>query len=311
MTPRTSSSPTALSERVAEAKAANTGTALVAVTPRQRIEKNRLQIEALIPRTTGMSVDHFLEVVYSELRRTPKLAECTPGSVLGAVFTLAQIGLEPGPLGLAYLEPRRNHGVMEARPGIMYRGFLELASRSGRLASIVAQTVHKNDRFKYNLGTAEVWHDFDLEEDRGPSIGYYARATFSVNGLPGGAALKVMGKSEVKRYREFSQSFKRGAGPWVDEDSVQFDAQALKTVLLRLEPFLPKSSELAYAVAADSRTVVVSEDGKDVDIQGDDFGTDDDIADGEIIGTPEGAADEATNAAAEQEALDGFDGGEF
>jgi len=280
MTPRTSSSPTALSERVAEVKAANTGTALVPVTPRQRIEKNRLQIEALIPRTTGMSVDHFLEVVYSELRRTPKLAECTPGSVLGAVFTLAQIGLEPGPLGLAYIEPRRNHGVMEARPGIMYRGFIQLAYNSARLASITAQTVYKNDRFRYNLGTAEVWHDFDLEEDRGPSIGYYARATIK----EGDPILKVMGKSEVKKYREFSQSFKRGYGPWADENSVQFDAMGLKTVLLRLEPSLPKSSELAYAVAADAHVVRVSDDSKDIDIQGDDFGTnDDDIVDGEIV----------------------------
>ena len=67
MTSRTSSAPGALSERVAEAKAASTGTALVAVTPSQLLEKNSQAIVAALP--SMLTVERFKRAVLTEFRK--------------------------------------------------------------------------------------------------------------------------------------------------------------------------------------------------------------------------------------------------
>ncbi len=307
MTPRTSSAPGALSERVAEAKAANAGTALVPVTPSQLLEKNTAAIAAALP--SMLTVERFKRAVLTEFRRPgSKLPECVrdnPASVVGAFVTLAQLGLEPGPLHLAAIVPRRENGKWTANPQIEYRGYIELAGRSGRLRDIMAESICENDEFHFDRATGEISHTWDLHNDRGAAYAYYAIANYP----NGGRAFVVMNKSEVNKYKMRSDLGKLNKGPWATD----YDQMAKKTCIRRLEPYLPKSTELAMAFAADERTVTQVGDDQVIE---DDFidveAIDEEVtADGEIIGTPEDTEAVARLADAEQEALDGFSGDSF
>lgn len=246
MPARQSSLPAALTEKVANgnlpAKSAEpTNYALVA-SQREAIER------ALTG--TPVSVERYIRAVQTLVRKPEThLAECTPLSFLGAVVTLAQLGLEPGPLGLSYIEARRNGrtGRYEARPGVMYRGHVELGMRSGRLLRIGAFDVHENDEFDFDQAEGTVHHTWDLRAERGAVYGHYGIADLK----GGGRVLLVMSCAEAEGYRQYSAPGSKGKGPWANHPH----AMHRKTVILRMEPYLPKSSEMALAFAADGRTV--------------------------------------------------------
>src|SRR5690606_30662561 len=67
------------------------------------IERMKPQIARALPK--HMDPDRLARIATTVLRQTPQLGQCTPESLLGALMTCAQLGLEPGPLGHAYLVP--------------------------------------------------------------------------------------------------------------------------------------------------------------------------------------------------------------
>src|SRR6266567_377007 len=89
------------------------------------------------------------ENVMTEIRRTPKLLECSPESLLGAMMLAAQLGLEPGPLGQVYLVPFKR----QVEFVVGYRGYIDLAYRSGQVKDVAAALVHEGDEFSYQYGT--------------------------------------------------------------------------------------------------------------------------------------------------------------
>ena len=88
----------------------------------------------------------FARLALTELRRRPDLLQCSQESLIGAMVQMAQIGLEPGPLGHAYLVPYKG----EIQLQIGYRGLLELARRSGELRSVPihANVVYDGDEWQ-------------------------------------------------------------------------------------------------------------------------------------------------------------------
>src|SRR5688500_12783632 len=68
------------------------------------LAKSEQQLAAARPK--GIPASYMMRVVLTAVQRTPALLECTPVSLLGAVFQAAQLGLVPdGVLGQAYLVP--------------------------------------------------------------------------------------------------------------------------------------------------------------------------------------------------------------
>jgi len=62
------------------------------------INKMKGEIAKALP--SVITPERFTRMVLSALSTTPKLAECTPKSFLGAMMNAAQLGLEPNtPLG--------------------------------------------------------------------------------------------------------------------------------------------------------------------------------------------------------------------
>lgn len=181
--------------------------------------------------------DRMMRVVLTALRRTPALANCNDASLLGALMTFAQLGLEPGtPLGHAYLVP---YGK-ECTPIVGYMGYIELARRSGLVKNIYAFAVREGDTFKYTLGlypTLEHIPSDAADRESKPITHTYAVAHIR-DAEP---IFEVLSLAQIEARRKKSASGRNG--PWVDH----FEAMAKKSAIRALWKWLPKSAEMQRA----------------------------------------------------------------
>jgi recombination protein RecT len=218
----------------------------------QLLERLKPQIARALPR--HMSAERITRIALTTLRTNEKLQQCDPASFLGAVMLSAQLGLEPGPLGHAYLVPYGR----EVQFIIGYKGILDLARRSGEIQSIEAREVCENDQFEFSYGLEPVLTHTPAREDRGKPTWYYGVAKFK----DGGYYFDVMSIEEVEAHRNRSKA--KNAGPWVTD----YSAMARKTVIRRMAPFLPLSVEAASAVATDEATATFDVSGDTIDVGG-------------------------------------------
>lgn len=236
---------TALATR-ADQQAGNDGKQIVPLST--RIERLQPTFQLAMPK--GMEATRLVRDALTCLRTIKDLDRCDPDSVLGALMTCAQLGLRPGVLGHAWPLPYWDGrtGGYRAQLVIGYQGLIELAHRSGQIASLIARTVHENDHFDVDYGLADsLIHKPNLRADRGAPIAYYAIAKF----VSGGHAFLVMTHADMVNHRDRyapRNKAKQIVGPWVDN----FDAMALKTTIRQLAKYMPKSTDLlAEAIAAD------------------------------------------------------------
>ena len=214
--------------------------------------QQKTQIARALPK--HMSAERFARIVLTECRRTPRLMGCTQESLLGAVMLSAQLGLEPGPLGHAYMVPFRNTkaGTTEVQFIIGYKGLIDLARRSGNIESIVAREVCERDVFEFEYGLDERLVHRPALTDRGSPIAYYAVAKYR----DGGHTMLVMSLDDIAARRARSRA--KDSGPWVTDP----DAMSKKTVIRAMASYLPLSIEAAQAVLADE--TVTTDLGPDV-----------------------------------------------
>lgn len=200
-----------------------------------------------------MNADRMARIALTCFRSTPKLAECNPKSVFAAVIQAAQLGIEPGLLGEAYLIPFKD--TCQLIPG--YAGLIKLAKQTGQVIDIYAMAVRAKDKFKCSFGLVrELVHEpkasaggFPASQaERGDIIGVYAVAVFKDQTR----TFVLLGKDEVDRIRDGSQGYQTAKkydrldkSPWQSH----YEEMSLKTAIRRLCKTLPKSPELAQALA--------------------------------------------------------------
>ncbi len=192
--------------------------------------------------------ERFARTVATEYRRTPKLYECSPESALGAMMLAAQLGLEPGPLGHVYLVPFK--GAVEFIVG--YKGFIDLAYRSGQVKDVSAALVHDGDSFAFREGT----RPFLDHTPSGPAGEREVTDGYAVARLKnGGTVFVVLYPEDFDKAKARSASGSKGSGPWVTD----LKAMQRKTCVRRLAPFLPSSPVLAQALGVDQTEPVFEE----------------------------------------------------
>ena len=205
------------------------------------LEQMKGEIARCLPK--HLTPERMARIAMTELRKTPKLQECDPMSFIAAIMQASQLGLEPGILGSCYLIPFNNDqtGKVECTfmPG--YRGFLDLARRSGQIVSLVSRAVYSNDEFSYEFGLKENLIHKPAMNDRGELVAVYAVALLK----DGGHQFDVMSKKDVDIIKNQSKS--KNKGPWV----THYEEMAKKTVLRKLFKWLPCSVEMQKAVSLD------------------------------------------------------------
>jgi recombination protein RecT len=183
------------------------------------------QFALALPRS--ITPDRMVRVALTALHKTPKLLSCTQESLLSALMTCAELGLEP--------DGRRVHLIPYGNVCqliIDYKGLVELAMRTGKVSNIHADVVCENDVFEYDLGEIKT-HKIDFRKPRGEVYAAYALVRFK----DGTAKAEVMSKNEIDRIKDRSKAGK--SGPWVTD----WSEMAKKTAFRRLSKWLQLSPE--------------------------------------------------------------------
>lgn len=191
------------------------------------------QIARALP--SHLTPERFLRVATTMLLRVPKLAECSQESFMKAMLDCSSLGIEP--------DGRRAHLIpygKEVQLIIDWKGLVELAKRSGEVATWKAETVKENDEFSWENG--EITHRADWRTDRGKLQCVYSRVVLK----SGEVDTEVMTLAEVEAIRKRSKAGSNG--PWVTD----FEEMAKKTVMRRHSKRLTLSPEFHDALAKDA-----------------------------------------------------------
>lgn len=204
----------------------------------QELVKLKPRFDVCFPKNSRLDSNRLIAMVCAEIRRCPKILDCSRESIQAAVSLAARLMLEPdSALGYFYLIPfKSNLQVI-----IGYKGMLELAMRSPLLKSIYAQEVFENDEFNVLLGTEKTIHHRPAMGKRGDLIAVYAVAEYTT----GAKEVEFMTKDEVEEIKGRSQS--SGSGPWKSD----YNAMARKTILRRMTKYIPRAIDAHLASAVE------------------------------------------------------------
>ena len=228
----------------------------------------KTKVEQLIGKNSATFATSVIQITNSNAM----LRTAEPTSIFNAACMAATLNLPlQNGLGFAYIVPFKNNKErkVEAQFQIGYKGFIQLAQRSGQFKRLVALPVYKKQLIKKDFinGFEFDWEQ-EPEQNENP-IGYYAYFKL-VNDFS--AELYMSHDDIVKHAQRYSQTFKKGFGVWHDN----FEAMALKTVIkLLLSKQAPLSVEMQQAVLADQAVV------KDVENQ--EFNYADNIQNAEFV----------------------------
>lgn len=215
---------------------------------------NADSVKSNIEQTLQDRTPQFMTSVISLVNSSDALKAADKKSVLGACLTAAALDLPINQnLGFAYIIPYKDNkkGITIAQFQMGYRGYIQLAMRSGQFKTINATDVREGeikgiDRLSGDIDLA--WHN-DEEREKHKVVGYIAYFKL----LNGFEKTLYMTQAELEKHgKRFSQSMKKGFGLWVDD----FDAMSKKTVLkLLLSKFAPMTTKMETALLADQAVI--------------------------------------------------------
>lgn len=209
----------------------------------------------------------FVASLLSIVTNNNLLAKATNESIMTAAMKAATLKLPIEPsLGMAYIVPyNRNEKqgntwvkINEAQFQMGYRGFIQLAQRSGQIRNINCDIVYKEEFLRYD----KVYGTLHLKEeqvDSGEVEGYFASLEL-INGF----RKMIFWKKEkvIAHAQKYSKTYDKQIGdfkpgtPWKTE----FDAMAQKTLIKELlSKYAPLSTELQEAIIADNEDSNVNE----------------------------------------------------
>lgn len=214
----------------------------------------------------GKRASTFATSVIQIMNNNRALADCEPNSVVGAAMTSATLNLPlNNSLGYAYIIPYNekqpdNTYLKKAQFQIGYKGFIQLAQRSGQFKTINAGDVKKGEIISRDRLTGEIdfqWHDDDIR-DKHATIGYFGYFRL----LNGYEATLFMTMTEINAHgKKFSKTFAKNYGLW----KTDLDAMAKKTVLkLLLSKYAPLSIDMQTAVQTDQASFNDAKDTQDI-----------------------------------------------
>lgn len=112
----------------------------------------------------GKNGTRFISSIVSAVQTTPKLQECSNQSILSAALLGEALNLSPSPqLGQFYMVPFNNKGVKEAQFQLGYKGYVQLAVRSGYYKRLNVLAIKEGELVHYDPLNEEI--EVNLIED--------------------------------------------------------------------------------------------------------------------------------------------------
>lgn len=209
----------------------------------------------------GKNGDKFVTAIISAVNTNPALAECTNTSILSGALLGHSLNLSPSPqLGQYYLVPFKNNkaGVTEAQFQLGYKGYIQLAIRSGQYKKLNVLAIKEGELRSFDPLNEEI--DVKLIEDeeereQAKTIGYYAMFEYTNGFRKAIYWSKTKMEAHALKYSKGYQA-KKGYTFWEKD----FDGMAYKTMLRQLiSKWGIMSIDMMSAIDADM--AVIHEDG--------------------------------------------------
>lgn len=186
-------------------------------------------IQGRFEKLLGKKAPGFISSVLQIVNSNSLLQKSDPQTVLNAAVTAAVLDLPVNQnLGFSWIVPFKGQAQFQ----IGWKGYVQLALRTGQYKNINVTEVYENQFKSYNRLTEELDADFTLDGE-GEVVGYAAHFKL-VNGMEKTCYwTKEAVKKHASKYSQTYNKQRSGGGfvhsPWNDKD--QFDAMAKKTVL--------------------------------------------------------------------------------
>jgi len=193
------------------------------------------------------TIDRFMRMAVTSIRKNPALAECTQESVFACLMDLSQLGIEA--------DGRRAHLIpfkKECTLIIDYKGLVELALRSNMVSTIHADVVCENDSFEFSYGSGgTLKHVPCLKGDRGEPYGAYSYAKMK----DGSESYEWMNEADIMKIKAMAPGARTQNSPWNSKELIVQLEMWKKTVLRRHSKWLPLSSEFRDAAEKDNEAI--------------------------------------------------------
>lgn len=180
-------------------------------------------------------VRRFVSSITSAVATNPMLQECDPATILSGALLGESLNLSPSPqLGQYYLVPFNNtkKGCKDAQFQLGYKGYVQLALRSGYYKRLNVMAVKQGELKSWNPLTEEITLDLmedEIARENAPSIGYVASFEY----LNGFSKTIYWSREKMEAHAlRYSKGYaaKKGYTFWEKD----FDAMAFKTMLRQL-----------------------------------------------------------------------------
>lgn len=230
----------------------------------------------------GKNGTRFISSIVSAVQSTPALQECTSPSIVNAALLGEALNLSPSPqLGQFYMVPfdNKKKGCKEAQFQLGYKGYIQLAIRSGYYKKLNVLAIKEGELIRYDPLDEEVEVNLiedDILREEAPTMGYFAMFEYE-NGFR--KTLYWSKKKMLAHAEKYSFAFYMNGGAKALELLEQgkvpekdmwkyssfwfkdFDGMALKTMLRQLiSKWGIMSIDLQNAI--DKDMAVIHEDGK-------------------------------------------------
>lgn len=136
----------------------------------------------------GKDGQRFISAVISAVSVNPMLSECDHSTILSAALLGESLKLSPSPqLGQYYLVPfnDKKRGCKVAQFQLGYKGYIQLAIRSGQYKKLNVLAIKEGELVKYDPLNEDIEVNLiedDTEREKARTIGYYAMFEY-VNGF--------------------------------------------------------------------------------------------------------------------------------
>jgi recombination protein RecT len=208
-------------------------------------------IASLLQNKYGISVEQFYITCVNAVKKNPKLLNCDPKSLFGAILLSAECGLRPNTEEQhAFIIPYKG----EAKFQVGYKGLIEMMYRNPRVKKIYAEAVFEKDDFDYWYGlNPDLKHKPYRGIDKGKLLCVYAICKLD----DGESIFTVVERAELDKIKSFSQgatSDNSKYSPYNNGTDIHHFME-IKSAIKKLSKMIPKAGviEISKAVDYDSR----------------------------------------------------------
>ena len=199
----------------------------------------------------------FIASISSAVATNQALQECDAGTILSGALLGESLNLSPSPqLGQYYLVPFNDSkkGYKVAQFQLGYKGYIQLAIRSGQYKKLNVLAIKKGELVKYDPLNEEIEVNLiedEEERENAETIGYYAMFEYT-NGF---RKSLYWSKSKMEKHAlKYSNGYKARKGYTYWEKD--FDGMAYKTMLRQLiSKWGIMSIDMQQAVEKDMATI--------------------------------------------------------